>query len=144
MADTVTPVEYFHITVPNKPGEGERALRALREADVHLLAFSGFPRARAAQIDFVPSDTMAFKQVARRNRWKLSGPKRAFLVRGEDRVGAVEEIFAKLAAAGINVTALDAACAGEGRYGAILWVEPRLFRKAAKVLGAEGTPAPGL
>ena len=31
----------------------------------------------------------------------------------------------KLAAAKINVTAVDAVCAGAGQYGAILWVAPR-------------------
>jgi hypothetical protein len=34
------------------------------------------------------------------------------------------------------VTAIDAVCAGGGRYGAILWVAPRDVSKAAKLLGA--------
>jgi hypothetical protein len=42
----------------------------------------------------------------------------------------------KLADAGVNITALDAVAAGEGRYGAILWVKPAEVRKAAKALGA--------
>jgi hypothetical protein len=37
----------------------------------------------------------------------------------------------------VNITALDAVAAGEGRYGAILWVKPTDVRKAAKVLGAK-------
>ena len=55
---------------------------------------------------------------------------------GEDRVGAVAGMHRKLAEAGINVTAIDAVCAGGGRYGAILWVAPQDFAKAAKLLGA--------
>ena len=42
----------------------------------------------------------------------------------------------KLADAKINVTAVDAACAGAGRFGAILWVEPRDVTRAARLLGA--------
>ena len=41
-------------------------------------------------------------------------------------------------AAGINVTAVDAACAGGKRYGAILWVKPADHRRAAKALGGLG------
>ncbi len=39
-------------------------------------------------------------------------------------MGAVAELHRKLAEAKINVTAIDAVCAGAGRYGAILWVAP--------------------
>ena len=52
---------------------------------------------------------------------------------GEERVGAVAELHRKLAEAKINVTAIDAVCAGAGRYGAILWVGD--VSKAAKLLG---------
>ena len=136
MADTIQRVEYFYAQVPNKAGEGARFLTALHEGGINLLAFSGFPEGRGSQLDFVPADPAAFKQFARTAKWKLTGPKRAFLVSGEDRVGAVAELHRKLAEAKINVTAIDAVCAGAGRYGAILWVAPRDVSKAAKLLGA--------
>ena len=136
MPDTVQRIEYFYVTVPNKPGEGARLLGALREGGINLLAFSGFPEGRGSQLDFVPSDPAAFRQFARKAKWKVTGPKRAFLSSGEDRVGVVAEMHRKLAEARINVTAIDAVCAGAGRYGAILWVAPRDFAKAAKLLGA--------
>ena len=45
--------------------------------------------------------------------------KRAFLVSGADRVGERgRSSSAKLAAKRINVIAIDAVCAGSGRYGA--------------------------
>lgn len=136
MADTIRVVEYFYITAPNKPGEGARALKTLKDAGVNLLAFSGFPSARQSQLDFVPADTAAFKQAAKRARWKVVGPKRAFLVQGDDRVGAAADLLERLAAAKINVTAIDAATAAEGRYGAIFWVAPKDVKKAAALLGA--------
>jgi predicted amino acid-binding ACT domain protein len=63
------------------------------------------------------------------------GPKRAFLIQGQDRVGAVAEVVRQLGDAKINIVALDAVCAGAGRYGVILWVEPRNFVRAGKLLG---------
>ena len=43
MADTVRPVDYFYVQVPHRAGEAAKALRALKDAGVNLLAFSGFP-----------------------------------------------------------------------------------------------------
>jgi predicted amino acid-binding ACT domain protein len=63
------------------------------------------------------------------------GPKVAFLIQGDDRVGAVAEVLSKLGQAQINVTAMQVIASGEGRYGAILWVEPRNIGKAAQALG---------
>jgi hypothetical protein len=129
-------VEYFYITTPQKPGVGAAVLNELRQAGVNLLGFSGFPSGRGAQIDFVPEDAAAFRAVAKKAKWKVTGPKKAFLIAGDDRTGAVADFLGKLADAKINVTAVDAACAGAGRYGAILWVAPRDVTRAARALGA--------
>jgi len=136
MAESVRTLDYFYVTVPNKPGEGARALNVLRDAGVNLIAFSGFPQGRGAQLDFVPEDAAAFRAAARKAKWKVTGPKRAFLIEGDDRIGAGAEMMGKLAEAKINVTAIDAVCAGAGRYGVILWVAPRDVKRAASVLGA--------
>ena len=135
MAETITRVEYFYIDASHTPGEGARALSVLRDAGVNLLAFSGFPAGRRAQLDFVPADPKAFRDAARKAKWKVTGPRRAFLVQGEDRAGVVADIMEKLAAARINVTAIDAVCAGNGRFGAILWVKPADVTRASKALG---------
>jgi hypothetical protein len=135
--DSIRVVDYFYVMAPHKPGVGAAMLGELRRAGVNLLAFSGFPSGRAAQIDFVPENAQAFRDVARRAKWKLKGPKRAFLVAGEDRTGVVAELMGRLAEARINVTAIDAVCAGAGRYGAIFWVAPRDVKKASQVLGVQ-------
>jgi len=136
MADTIRQVDYFYVLVSHKAGEGARVLRTLKDAGVNLLAFSGFPAGRRAQLDFIPADAAAFKSVARANKWKVVGPKRGFVIQGDDRVGAIEEIVGKLADAKINVTAIDAVCS-DGRYGALCWVAPRDVKKAAQILGAQ-------
>jgi hypothetical protein len=136
MADTVRRAQYFYVMAPDKAGEGARALQTLRDAGVNLLAFSAFPVGRRAQLDFVPEDPAAFRAVARRAKWKVVGPKTAFLIAGEDRTGVCAEILGKLATARINVTATDAVIAGEGRFGVLMWVKPKDVGRAAKVLGA--------
>jgi hypothetical protein len=136
MADTVRIAQYFYVETSHQPGVGAAMLATLRDAGVNLLAFSGFPQGRKAQIDFVPENAEAFRAAAKAAKWKLVGPRKAFLISGEDRAGAVAELLTKLANAKINVIAVDAVCAGGGAYGAILWVEPRDVAKAAKALGA--------
>ncbi len=134
--ETIRKVDYFYIEAPNKPGEGARVLETLREAGVNLFAFSGFPQGRKAQIDFIPDDIVKFKAAARKAKLKVGARKRGFLIQGDDRPGAVADVMGKLSAANINVTAIDAVAAGEGRYGAILWVKSHDYGKAAKALGA--------
>lgn len=136
MAEAVRQVEYFYVEVSQKVGEGAGILRALKDAGVNLLAFSGFPAGRRAQLDFIPADAAAFKRVAKTNRWEVVGPKRAFLIQGDDRVGAVADILGTLAGAKINVIALDAVSV-DGQYGALCWVAPRDLKKAGQVLGAQ-------
>ncbi|MEW6034552.1 MAG: hypothetical protein AB1603_06835 [Chloroflexota bacterium] len=137
MADIVRRIEYYSTEVPDRPGAGAGVLKALKGARVNLLAYTGFPAgAGRAQLDFVPTRGRAFLAAARKANIKLAGPKSAFLIQGQDRVGAVADIVTRLAEARINVTAMDAVSAGRRRYAAILWVKPRNVERAAQVLGA--------
>lgn len=137
MADVVRKVTYFAVDVPNKPGEGARILGALADAGVNLLAFSGFPSGRKSQLDFIPEDVKIFKKALALTGIETRPQKFGFLIQGDDRKGAVAEILQKLADRKINVTAIDAVSAGEGRYAAILWVKPEDVNKASKALDAK-------
>lgn len=136
MTDTIRQVDYFYVETTDKPGEGASILQHLKDAGVNLLVLHAFPAGRRTQVDFVPTNAEAFKAAAKGAKWKVVGPKKAFVIEGEDRLGALADYFARLGDAKINVTAVDAVTAGAGRFGAILWVKPRDVRRAAKALGA--------
>jgi len=137
MADKIRKVEYFAMDVPNKSGKAADLLETLGSAGVNLLAFTGFPVGGGkSQVDFIPENARAFRGVARRAGMKVRPKKGCFLVQGGDRPGAVARVLARLADVRINVTAVDAVCGGQGRYGAILWVKPKDAAKARKVLRA--------
>ena len=142
MADTIRVVDYYYTTTPDKAGEGAKQLGILRTARTNLLAMSAFPSKRKIQVDFVPSDSAAFLAAAKAAKVKLSKAKKVILIQGDDRVGAIQEILAKLAAAKINVTSVQGVSAGGGRYGALLWVDQKSVKKAATALGATTTAAP--
>ncbi len=133
----VRKVSYVDVKVPNRAGRAADVLGALAEAGVNLLAFTGFPdKGGKSQVDLVTNDLAGVRRVARKQGWRISKAKRGFLVQGRDRVGAVHGQVRKLARNRINVTALDAVCAGKGQYGMILWVKPKDYARAARALGA--------
>jgi hypothetical protein len=137
VADTVRSVEYQYVIVPDEPGEVQRILSALESSGVNLVAFLGFPLGGGqSQIDLVPEDPASLREAAERAGVALSEVKRAFLIQGEDRVGAVADATAKLAEANVNITATAAVAAGSGSYGMILWVAPADYERAAGALGA--------
>ena len=134
MADRITRVEYYSTMIPNKAGEGARFLTALEQAGINLVAFSGFPEGRKAQMDFIAADGPALVKAAKTAGAALGKKKTAFLVQGEDHAGAAAAIARKLAEAGISIISMQTICAGENRFGGLLWVKPEDVRKAAKVL----------
>ena len=137
MPITIRKVNYVYVTVGSTPGEAGRILAALRDANVNLLAFSGFPQGRnKAQIDLVTDDLAGLKAVAKQHKWKLSPTKRAFLGQGTDEVGAAVSPLAALGGAKINIIAADVVAAGDGRCGMLFWVDPRNYNRAATLLQA--------
>jgi hypothetical protein len=136
MADTVRGVDYFYVTIPDAPGEGNRLLTAIKDAGVDLRACLAFPVGTGqSQVDLFPEDADALRHAVAAAGLSLSDPKRAFLVDGDDRVGAVADTIGRLGEASINVTAVAAASAGEGRYGMMLWVAHGDYERAAAALG---------
>lgn len=137
MSDTVKVIHYYYAKVGNKPGEGRRLLEHLSEREINLLAFTAFPLdPDQSQLDFVTERSEELQSAADDANMVLVGPKKAFLIQGEDRVGALHEHHLKLANAGINVHAANGVCDGSGRFGFVLWVKPDDFDKAEKTLTA--------
>lgn len=135
MPDTVRKVDYYYSTVPQRAGQGARVLDAFRDAGVNFLAIHAFPSAGKAQIDFFPENSRAFLKAADKAGLKVSPKRTAFLVEGNDRVGAIAELLEKLGDAKINVTAMDAVATG-GRFATILWVRRDNVNRAVRALGA--------
>jgi len=140
--DSIRRVDYFYVVVPDVAGEAFLILSDLKQAGVNLLGYHGFPLGGGkAQISLVPEDSGIFVLAAARLGLRVSQHRRAFLIQGEDRVGAVTDVIEKLAAKGINIVACHAVGGGEGRWGMLLWVNPLDYERAAEALGAAAEPA---
>ena len=136
MATTVKKVAYFAMDVTNRAGQGAKILGALAERDVNLLAFSGFPNGKKAQLDFIPESAAAFKKAIKAAKLTTRPQKFGFLIQGDDRKGAVAKLLKTLTEKKINITAIDAVSAGAARYAAILFVAQKDVNKAARTLKA--------
>jgi hypothetical protein len=137
MAETIQRVEYFYALVSDQPGEGRRMMEHLSEMGINLIAFTAFPAGEGrSQLDFFPENPEQLQKAAANAGIKLVGPKKAFLVQGRDRIGALHEHHLNLSNAGVNVHAANGVIDGGGRFGYVLWVKPEDYEKAAEVLGA--------
>jgi prephenate dehydratase len=136
MAEEIRQVEHYSVSIPDKAGEAARVLRALRDAGINLIAFWGYHyKAGRGQLEFIPENGAAFVAAAKQAKLKLSKKRTALYFHGEDRPGAVAGILEKLAAARINLGAVQSVCGGAGRYGTIIFLTPTAVRKAANLLG---------
>ena len=135
MFDSVKSVEYYYTIVADKPGEARKLLEFLSEKTVNLLALTAFPVGEGkSQIDLIPDDPEALKNAAADAQIELVGPKKAFLLQGEDRIGALYDVHLKLSNAGINIYACNGVVDGTGRFGYVIWVDPADYDEAEKVL----------
>ena len=75
MADVIRTARWIGLQIGDKPGTLAGALAPIREAGVSVLAVHAFPRSRRTQVDVVPEDPIAFKNVAKVYKLKMQGPK---------------------------------------------------------------------
>jgi len=135
VATTVKDVEYYYALVADRPGEARRLLEFLSEKTVNLLALTAFPVGEGkSQIDLFPSDPELLKKAADDADVPLVGPKKAFLIQGTDRIGALYDFHLKLSNAGINIYACNGVVDGTGRFGYVIWVDPADYEEASKAL----------
>ena len=62
------------------------------------------------------------------------GPTRAFLVQGDDELGAVAAIHKKILDAEVNVFASWGVSDGRGGFGYVMYVRPERYEEAARAL----------
>ncbi len=134
MAQTYELIDYYYVQA--KRNEVPRILETLRREGIDLYALHAFPEGKKVQIDVSPKDARSLTALAHREKWKLTGPKKAFaMTSDEDRPGIVADLYESLEKQEIEVTAASAiAC--DGCCHALFWVPEEEVMAAAKVLDA--------
>ena len=139
MKDQIRIVDCYYVTVHDRPGEGHRLLEHISERGISLTAFTAIPTGEdETQICLVTNHVEKLEAAAEDAGVQFVGPKKALLVQGDDRIGALHAYHLTLANAGINVFSSSGVCDGKGGFGFILWVEPEDFDKAFDAFGIGG------
>lgn len=135
MAFNIRRARYFYTTVEDQPGEAYKLLSRLADVGISLLAFTAVPVGPIrTQLALFPDDPARMATEGKRIGMILDGPHLALLVQGDDELGALAEIHAKLYDAGVNVYASNGVTDGKGSYGYVVYVRPEEFERAAKAL----------
>jgi hypothetical protein len=136
MSFTIRRADYFHATVHDQPGEGYELLSTLANLGINLLAFTGAPVGpERTQLTLFPEDPEHMAAAARQAGLRLEGPHPAFLVQGDDELGAFARIHLRLYQARVNVFASSGVADGKGAFAYILYVRPEEYEGAALALG---------
>jgi hypothetical protein len=136
MAYTVRRIEYFTTTVQDQPGEAYKLLSELAQLGLNLVAFTAVPVGPLrAQLTIFPEDPLRLADAARKAGLVMDGPHPAFLVQGDDELGALAGIHERIYAASINVYASSGVADGRGSFGYVIYVRPDDYERAAAALG---------
>jgi hypothetical protein len=136
MAFQVRRAEYFYTTVPDEPGQALKLLTLLAEKGIGLLAFTAVPIGpHSTQLTIFPDDVAKTVNETKRAQLKLDGPYAALLVQGDDALGALTAVHAKLHDAKVNVYASSGVADGRGGYGYVIYVKGQDYDAALKALG---------
>jgi len=136
MAFQIRRATYFYTTVKSELGQAYKLLSGLADLGINLLAFVAFPVGPLhTQLTIFPEDAAQLMEAAKKVGAQLDGPYPALLVQGDDELGALAGIHAKLDRANVNVFASTGVADGRGSYGYLLYVRPGEYEKALGALG---------
>ena len=136
MAHTIRRAEYYYANIRDELGAAYRVLAQLAELGVDLFAFTAVPSGpNLAQFALFPEDANKLAAEASAAQLKLDGPYHAFLVQGDDELGALASVHEQLFRAGVDVYASCGVTDGRGSFGYVVYVREDQFEHAARALG---------
>jgi hypothetical protein len=136
MSYKIRRVDYFYVTVKDRPGQAYQILEQIAGLGVNMLAFAATPTGPDdTQLTIFPEDSLKLQSVAKKSGLSLIGPHSAFLVQGEDELGGLVEFHKRLYQAGVNIYGSHGVTDGKGSYGYVVYVRAERYERAAEALG---------
>jgi hypothetical protein len=124
MALDIRQVEYFKTVVDGHIADGSRLLSIIAGAGVSFNAFKAVPLdPMRTQFSLFPMDSAKMTDGAEKAGLKLDGPYSAILIKGDEKSGALSDIYQKLSQAGIQVDESSGIADIRGGYGVVLYLK---------------------
>ena len=135
MSFQIRPIDYYYTLVEDRPGAACGLLSRLASEEVNLLAFNIVPFGPdQTQLTLFPEHVEGLASMAEKTGLVITGPQRALIVQGDDRLGALVDLHRKLADAGINIFASNGVNDGGGSYGYVIHLRQQDIDHAVQVL----------
>ena len=135
MALDIIQVEYYNITIKGQITNASDLISTIVGAGVDFHAFKAAPvEPDWTRFTFFAKDSSKLSNGAQKSGLRLDGPYSALLIKGDERSGALADIYRKLSQAGIQV---DEACGIadiNAGYGVILYLQQEDCARAITVL----------
>jgi len=130
-------VDYYSLTVEEHVAEGAAMLGTIVGAGVDFLAYKAVPvGAGRTRFTLFPIDGSKLEDGAAKAGLAVDGPHPAVLIVGDERPGALADIYGKLASAGIAVEESTGIAHINGGYGIVLYLRPEDRDRAIATLSS--------
>ncbi|MBN2424759.1 MAG: hypothetical protein JXR46_06155 [Calditrichaceae bacterium] len=135
MALEFRKAEYYNFIVNGNITEGSKLLTAIADAGVDFLAYKAIPvDSTHTRFTLFPIDGVRLTDGAEKAGLKLEGPYAAVIITGDEKPGALAEIYKKLSQAGIKVEESCGIAHINDGYGVVLYLKPEDCDKAIATL----------
>ena len=135
MALDILQVEYYNITVEDQITNASKLLSTIAGAGVDFHAFKAIPvKPNRTQFTLFAKDSSKMTDGAKKSGLELDGPYFALLIKGDEKSGALADIYKKLSRAGIQVNEACGIADINAGYGVILYLKQEDCGKAMTVL----------
>ena len=137
MAFSIRRANYYYTTVKSSgAAEAYRLLTRLAAHEVNLLGFAAVPFGpNRVQLTLFPEDEGRLEAAGNKEHLALDGPHPALLAQGDDELGALAGVHAKLHDANVDAYASMGVTDGRGSFGYVVYVRPEDADRAAHALG---------
>ena len=137
MAFNILQVEYYNITVQGQITEASNLISRIAGAGVDFHAFKATPlEPDRTQFTLFAKDSSKMTEGAKKSGLELDGPYSAILIKGDEKAGALSDIYERLSKAGIQVDEASGIADINAGYGVILYLKREDCDKAMTVLKA--------
>jgi hypothetical protein len=135
MALDIKQVEYYNISIKGQITDASKLLSTIVGAGVDFNAFKAIPlESNRTQFTLFAKDSSKLTDGAKKSGLNLDGPHSALLIKGDEKSGALADIYKKLSQAGIQVDEASGIADINAGYGVILYLKQEDCGKALTVL----------
>lgn len=131
MALDIMKIDYYNVTIDGQITSASKLLSTIVDAGVDFHAFKAIPvKPHQTQFTLFAKDSSKMTDGAKRSGLKVTGPYAALLIKGDEKAGALADIYQKLSQAGIQVEEACGIADINAGYGVILYLSEEDCDKA--------------